>query len=132
MLLKCQEEEMRLGLLIFLILYVSISSGFTQESVRTCLLYGPSYQLASDTVEWSMSVGSGQGCIRGIRGAYNTIDSISLTVPPHAGQVKLEGPGFLYRANGDFKGQDSFAIVVSGKLNNVNGSSTIVVRILVR
>jgi hypothetical protein len=124
---------MRLGISVFLAVLVTVSSGLAQESSGICLLSGPSYQLASDTVEWTMSVGRGQSCVRGLRGyLVATLDSISLISPPASGQVKLEGPAFLYRANPDFRGQDSFVMSVSGKLNRINGTSTIRVVVSVR
>jgi hypothetical protein len=123
---------MRIVLSVLLALNVSMTSAFAQDGVRTCLVFGPPYQLASDTVEWRMVVGRGQGCVRGVRTAFITIDSVSLTAPPQAGHVKLEGPGFLYQADSEFRGEDSFTMVVSGKLSNIPGSSTIRVVISVR
>jgi hypothetical protein len=117
---------------VFLAMFVATTSGFAQDPATSCMIQGPPYQLASDTVVWSMTVGSGQSCIRGLRGTYNTLDSTRLIVPPEFGQVKLEGPGFQYRINSDFRGEDSFAILVSGKLNKINGSSTIRIVVSVR
>ena|ERR1700722_19673982 len=107
--------------------------GFAQEpSATQCLLWGPAYQLAADTVEWSMSVGSGQSCVRGLRSAFVTLDTIKLVTPPKSGQVVLEGPAFVYKVDPDFHGEDSFAVLVSGKQNRVAGSSTIRVLVSVK
>jgi hypothetical protein len=116
---------------VFAALVVSAPSS-AQDGVTACLLSGPSYQLASDTVVWQMSVGSGHSCIRGLRSWLAVIDSTKLITPPQTGQVKLEGAGFLYKASAEFQGEDSFVVLVSGKLNKINGSSTIRIVVLVR
>src|ERR1700730_4453553 len=123
---------MRVFLGVFLAVFVVIGSGSSQDSATQCQLFGPSYQLASDTVVWQMTLGSGQSCVRGLRTWNATLESTKLTVPPQFGQVKLEGPGFLYRAEGRFQGEDSFVISVSGKLNKINGSSAIRIVVSVR
>src|SRR6516225_8872715 len=85
----------------------------------------PLYQLKSDTVDWTMQIGSGQTCVRGLRHRRVTIDSAKLISAPQSGQVKMLGSGFSYTAKPDFEGQDSFTIQVSGMLNGVRGSSDI-------
>jgi hypothetical protein len=110
----------------------AIGSGFAQDFANSCSIYGRSYQLESDTVVWSMTIGSGQSCTRGVRTNQATLDSIKLIAPPQSGQVKLEGPGFVYKANSDFRGDDSFAILVSGKRNRISGTSTIRFAVSVR
>ena len=114
---------------VFLAMFVATTPGFAQDLATTCALSGPPYQLASDTVTWYMSVASGH--IRGLRTQWVTLDTTKMITPPQIGQVKLEGPGFLYKNNGD-RGEDSFAILVSGKLNKINGSSTIRIVVSVR
>src|SRR5213078_66215 len=98
---------MRIFLTAILALFATLSSGFAQDSRTGCALYGPSYQLSSDTVQWTMTIGSGQSCIRGLKSAFVTLDSVKLVSPPQSGQVKLEGPGFVYKGNSDFRGQDT-------------------------
>jgi hypothetical protein len=89
------------------------------------LVRGPQYQLKSDTVDWTMQIGSGQSCIRGLRDRGVTIETAKLISLPQSGQVKLLGPGFSYTAKSDFQGEDSFAIQVSGMLNRIPGTSDI-------
>ena len=113
---------------VLLALFATISSGFAQG----CFVYGPPYQLQSDTVVWSMTIGSGQSCTRGLRSVHTTLENIALVVLPRSGQVKLEGPGFMYKGDLDFRGEDSFSFLVSGKLNRIGGSSTIRVVVSVR
>ena len=114
------------GLLLTLI---AVRLGVAQGS---CLLSGPPYQLASDTVNWSMTVGSGQSCIRGLRGRWNTLDDITLLSRPEFGQVTFQGPGLRYTAKPDYHGQDSFAILLSGEIFGVKGSSTVQIMVSVK
>jgi hypothetical protein len=79
-----------------------------------------------------MTIGEGHSCVRGVRSAYATLDAINLLLQPKSGQVALEGPGFIYRSPPNFHGQDSFSLSVTGKMNNVSGSSTILVLVSVK
>ena len=91
-----------------------------------CAVSGPRYQLRSDTVGWSMKIGSGASCISGLRLNDVIIGSVQITDPPHFGRVSLPVPGvFSFTARSDFRGQDSFTAVVTGTINGVPGSSTI-------
>jgi len=123
---------MRIFPSVFLAMAVTLSPASAQNVTTACRLYGPSYQLASDTVEWSMTIGSGQTCIRGLRSAFATLDNVKLVVPPKIGQIKLQGPGFIYHVDPGVRGQDSFEILVTGKLNKIKGNSVIHVNVSVR
>jgi hypothetical protein len=114
------------GLLLTLI---ALQLGVAQGS---CLLSAAPYQLASDTVNWSMTIGSGQSCIRGLRGPWNTLDSITLLTPPEFGQVAFQGPGLRYTAKPNYHGQDFFAILLSGEIFGVKGKSTVQVVVSVK
>jgi len=85
----------------------------------------PLYQLKSDTVDWTMQIGSGQTCVRGLRHRRVTIDSAKLISAPQSGQVKMLGSGFSYTAKPDFRGDDAFTIQVSGMADRERGSSEI-------
>lgn len=109
-------------------LSMNISAAFTTN----CVVNGPRYQLTSDLVNWSMKIGSGQSCIRGLR--FNNvaiIESLQLVSPPQIGQVALKGPSFTYSAKSGYEGEDSFTVVVSGTINRSSGSSTIRVNVFV-
>jgi hypothetical protein len=123
---------MRLFLSAFVMTLLAARFGFAQDPSISCLLYGPAYQLASDTVEWSMTIASGQSCVRGLRGNLVVLDNVQLITPPQSGQVRLEGPAFIYKGDSNFRGEDSFKILVSGKVNRTVGSSTIRVVVSVR
>ena len=86
---------------------------------------GPRYTLSSDEVIWSMTIGSGQSCTRGFR--FNTviIEDLQLISAPQNGQVTLHGPGFSYKANPDFHGEDSFTVTVLGSQRKLRGMSMI-------
>jgi len=98
---------------------------------RSCLISGPRYELATDTVEWSMKIARGQSCTRGLRFSNVAIEHVKLVSSPQSGRVTLQGPGFAYTARSDFQGQDSFEILVWGIVNRIHGSSTIHVTVLV-
>jgi hypothetical protein len=97
------------------------------QAISPCQLtrLSPSYTLASDTIEWSMTIGAGESCVRGIRYAAVLVDEMQLVTAPQSGQVTLQGTAFYYQAAPNFHGVDAFALSVSGKMNRISGSSTI-------
>ena len=120
---------------VFLVMLFFACPGLVQAQdppATSCLLGGPTYYLASDTVQWSMAIASGQTCVRGLRANNTVLDNIELITPPKAGQVRLQGPAFTYKADPDFQGTDSFAFSVSGRINKMTGSSTIQILVSVR
>ncbi len=68
----------------------------------------PLYNLVTDTVNWSMRVGSRQNCHYGVRYAKVQLERMTLVFPPRAGQVVLQGSAFIYIPRKDFQGDDSF------------------------
>ena len=83
-------------------------------------------------VDWSITVGSGQGCVRGLRWGNVVIERVALTTPPKSGNVQLVGPGFRYTANTGFHGEDSFSVEVRGFAGKVRGTSTIRVAVSIK
>jgi hypothetical protein len=109
---------------------------FTPTELRAaptypCAMSGPRYQLAADTVSWTMTIGSGQGCIQGLRFNNVVIENVQLVTAPKSGEAGLQGPGFTYTANPTFRGEDSFVVKISGSINRLHGSSTIRIAISV-
>ena len=105
---------------------------FVRPALGECVLTRePSYQLESDTVDWTMQISSGQSCVRGLRHGRVTIDSAKLISAPQSGQVKLLGSGFSYTAKSDFQGNDAFTIQVSGMADRARGSSDITITVSV-
>jgi hypothetical protein len=98
---------------------------------QACLIDGPRYNLTGDTVDWSMQIGPGRTCIRGVRFNNVVIESLEIASRPQGGALTLSGPGFTYTAKPDFSGQDSFSLKVTGAVNQIRGSSTINVAVLV-
>jgi hypothetical protein len=95
------------------------------------VLNGPRYQLASDTVRWSLELNDGENCIRGVRFNNVVVDKLIVSSAPQAGHVMLHGMGFSYKAAGDFQGRDFFSLIVSGATNKVPGRSTIEVEVFI-
>jgi hypothetical protein len=106
-------------------LIVFVSLGMPVAYASECVVSGPRYGLTSDTVDWSIKIGSGESCVRGLRFNNVAIESVKLVSPPQAGQVTLLGPGFTYSAKSNYEGGDSFTIALSGTINRSKGSSTI-------
>ena len=105
--------------------------GILSTSADACVLKAPRYQLASDTVRWSLELSGGETCIRGVRFSNVVVDKLMVISAPHNGRVTLLGSGFSYKAARDFQGPDFFSLVVSGATNKVPGSSTIEVEVFV-
>ena len=105
--------------------------GILSTFADACVLNGPRYQLASDTVRWSLKLSGGETCIRGVRFNNVVVDKLAVVSAPQTGHVTLQGPGFSYKAARDFQGSDFFSLMVSGATNKVPGSSTIEVEVSV-
>jgi hypothetical protein len=97
-----------------------------------CMAKIPHYELVSETVYAEMTVASGQSCTHGLRGRTMTLDSVEVVTAPTHGGLILQGTGFVYRSNPDFKGEDLFAIAIHGKNLGVSGTSTVRVQVSVK
>jgi Pectate lyase superfamily protein len=109
------------------VIFLAIPSTFADA----CVLNGPRYQLASDTVHWSLELSDGETCLRGVRFNNVVVDKLMVVSAPQTGHVTLQGTGFSYKAMSDFQGRDFFSLMVSGATNKVPGSSTIEVDVSV-
>jgi hypothetical protein len=76
-----------------------------------------------------MTIRSSENCIRGVRFSYVYNATVRLISLPLSGQVTVVGSGFSYTTKPNFRGEDSFAVGISGSKNKTNGYSTI--RVLV-
>lgn len=127
------ERNMRATWRLLLGLLLLVLTGAPAAAIGSCTVSGPRYRLASDAVEWSMRVIGRQICSRdfSLSKALSSapdrlkIESVRLDSPPQSGQAAVEGSEFSYSAGADFQGNDSFIVTVSGKINGVQGSSTI-------
>jgi hypothetical protein len=105
--------------------FISISSTFAEA----CVLNGPRYQLASETVHWSLELSDGETCLRGVRFNNVVVDKLMIVSAPQTGHVMLQGTGFSYKPARDFQGRDFFSLMVSGAISKVPGSSKIEVEV---
>ena len=96
-----------------------------------CHITGPRYNLVGDTIQWSMVIQSGHSCVRGLRFANVTIESVEVVSKPQSGQLALLGWGFTYSPGADLAEKDFFALTVLGKINKKPGRSTIQVTVSV-
>ena len=113
---------MRCSASVFLsLIFLGILSTFADA----CVLNGPRYRLASDTVHWSLELSGGETCIRGVRFNNVVVGKLMVVSAPQTGHLTLQGPGFSYKAARGFQGRDFFSMMVSGATNKVPGSSTI-------
>jgi hypothetical protein len=100
---------------------------------ETCVITNrQTYNLAADTVNWSMRVGNGQNCRYGVRYAKVQFEKMTLAAPPRSGRVVLEGSAFTYVPRKDFQGDDSFDLEIAGQIQKVRGASTIHIVVSVR
>jgi hypothetical protein len=103
-----------------------------EASAQSCVIESPRYLLTSDSVDWSIQVGSGKSCVRGLRMGDVVLERVSLIVPPKSGNVQLIGPGFRYTATSGFHGEDSFSIELLGRTKQIRGTSTIRIAVSVK
>ena len=106
--------------------------GVLAAQAGDCIINGPPPRLDSQPVEWTFEIASGQSCIRGLRSGAMLLDSVHLSSSATAGLATVQGYSFTYRAPRDFKGEDTFAVTMSGLYRRVRGSSVIQVHVIVR
>lgn len=106
-----------------------LASAFDAHATPNCMRDIRPYQLASDTMEWSMTIAPGANCIQGLRWSTMQIYNVSVSEKPKSGELVLVGPGFRYFAKPDFTGTDTFTLVVVGKNRHDEGTSRIQVTI---
>jgi len=106
--------------------------GVLNARAGDCIVNGPLPRLDSQSVEWTFEIASGQSCIRGLRSGAMLLDNVSLSSPAKFGVTTVQGYSFSYRAPANFKGEDNFAVTMSGVYRRVRGSSVIQVHVSVR
>ena len=97
-----------------------------------CIVDGPPPRLDSQPIEWKFTIASGESCIRGLRSGAMQLDSVSISTPAKVGQATVQGYSFSYKAPRGFKGEDAFAVTMTGANYRIRGSSTIQVYVSVR
>ncbi|WP_441234186.1 hypothetical protein [Bradyrhizobium sp. 930_D9_N1_4] len=106
-----------------------LASAFEAHATPNCMRDIKPYQLANDTMEWSMTIAPGANCIQGLRWSTMQLYNVSVSEKPKSGELVLVGPGFRYFAKPDFAGTDTFTLVVVGKNRHDEGTSSIQVTI---
>jgi hypothetical protein len=106
--------------------------GVYQAAAGECAIAGPRAKLDSDAVDWALVIASGQSCVRGLRWGAMMLDDVRISSPAKSGEAGVQGYSFVYRARPDFKGEDTFSVVIAGSNRGIRGSSTIRVLVSVR
>ena len=114
------------------LLALLISGLGVHSASAICNITGPRYSLTSDTVDWTLTIVSGQSCTQGLRLRTTAVDVVTITEAARHGLVLVRGSGFEYRADPNYKGDDSFELAVSGLNVKVPGNSRIRVQVFVR
>jgi hypothetical protein len=118
----------RFSMAAVLLANLSISAGASP----TCLSDQQPYALTDDIVNYTMTIAPGGECIQGLRWSYMQIEFVSILGAPKNGKAVVVGSGFRYFANPEFKGADSFTVVVSGKNRKTPGNSILQIEVKAR
>jgi len=113
---------------IFFCAFVTMLSALASAPASAslnCLKEHKPFKMASDTVEYSMSIAPGGDCIQGLRFATMQIYAVWVLEKPRSGKLEMVGPGFRYFAKSNFSGTDKFSLVVVGKNLREEGYSTV-------
>lgn len=106
--------------------------GLQPSQAGDCIISGPAPRLDSQPIEWTLGIGRGQQCIRGLRSAAMLINRVEIESPAKQGRVKVQGYAFSYEAPTGFTGEDSFSVLVDGSFRGVPGHTLIKVQVNVR
>jgi hypothetical protein len=87
------------------------------------------FELAGDTIQWAMTISPGADCIQGVRWSYMQIFDVSVVNAPKNGKIVMEGIGFRYYADPQFKGTDSFTLAVTGMNKKNPGRSYVQIEV---
>jgi hypothetical protein len=87
------------------------------------------FELAGDTIQWAMTISPGANCIQGVRWSYMQIYDVSVVTAPKNGKIVMEGIGFRYYADPQFKGTDSFTLAVTGMNKKNPGRSYVQIEV---
>ncbi len=90
-----------------------------------CLGDHKPFQLAGDSIEYSMAIAPGADCIQGLRWSFMQIYAVWVLEKPKHGELVMVGPGFRYKAKPEYVGEDKFSLVVIGKNRHEEGFSTV-------
>jgi hypothetical protein len=101
--------------LIRICVFISIAITTTAaHAIPICLRSPERFNLSSDTVKWSFTIGEGQECIQGLHYSTMIMGDVEVQNPPKLGHFLIRGSSFTYRAWSVFDEPDSFTIKVTG------------------
>lgn len=103
--------------------------GSPSQASPSCMRDHKPYQLAGDTIEWSMVIAPGLNCIQGLRWSTMQIFEVSVVKAPTKGNLVLVGPGFRYFASPTFSGKDKFSLLVVGQNRYDRGTSIVEIEV---
>ena len=106
--------------------------GISASASPACLSGQAPYALTDDIVNYTMTIAPGGECIQGLRWSFMQIEFVSVLGAPKSGKAVVVGSGFRYYADENFKGSDSFTVVVSGKNRKTPGNSILVIDVKAR
>ena len=87
------------------------------------------FKLTGDSVKWTMTIAPGADCIQGLRWSYMQISDVTVASEPSKGRLQIVGPGFRYTSAGDHQVADKFSLLITGKIRQIAGTSTLYVEI---
>jgi hypothetical protein len=112
--------------------FVGLVCGMSSASAYQCQVFGPSYRFQGETLDWTMSIGSGPSCDRAFRVRGGSFASVRILDAAKVGRVTTRGSGFAYEAKPDFIGEDFFILRLTGIRHGwLPGTTTIRVRVKV-
>jgi hypothetical protein len=90
------------------------------------------FELAGDTIHWTMTIAPAADCIQDLRWSYMQIYDVSVVHAPKNGKIVMVGIGFRYFADPGFKGPDSFTLPVTGMNKKDPGRSYVQIEVTPR
>ena len=115
----------RIRICAFISLILSALLPLPASASLNCLGDHKPFKMASDTIQYSMTIAAGADCIQGLRFSTMQIYAVWVLEKPKSGKLEMVGPGFRYFAKSDFSGSDKFSLVVVGKNLREEGYSTV-------
>ena len=76
-----------------------------------------------------MTIAPGTDCIQGLRWSYMQISDVTVASEPSKGRLEIVGPGFRYTSQSDHQVTDKFSLLITGKIRQIAGTSTLDVEV---
>ncbi|WP_249780616.1 Ig-like domain-containing protein [Bradyrhizobium sp. dw_78] len=108
---------------------LSLALNASASASPSCLSDKQPFELAGDTIHWTMTIAPGADCIQGVRWSYMQIYDVSVVSAPKHGKIVMVGIGFRYYADPGFKEADSFTLAVTGMNKKDPGRSYVQIEV---